>query len=129
MKDQSKETLEATRPALPANRAVAVCLATLFDDQSHNATESVSGDLTYEDLIGTLLSCQDALQVLVLLQERQAELESALTAALNFRDLALQIDEAERSKMILPQRGGISRMSTRGPSSQPASYRETQAAS
>ena len=59
MKDATRHTLEASRPGLSALKTVKFCLERLYDDTHHSIIDEVVHNLTFEELIGTLLQAYD----------------------------------------------------------------------
>ena len=59
MKDVDRKSLERLRPQVPALKAINHCLACLFEDGQRTPGEAVAENLTYEELIGTLLLARD----------------------------------------------------------------------
>lgn len=62
MKDFTRETLEAGRPTVEAEQAVAFCLDGLYADRSKRTVDQVVPGLTFEELIGALLLARDAIR-------------------------------------------------------------------
>jgi hypothetical protein len=63
MKDAKKEALEKCRPSndVPPLQGLEHCLHRLFEDKDHKCLDEICHNLTYEELIGTLLECHDIL--------------------------------------------------------------------
>jgi hypothetical protein len=61
MKCITQTELEYTRPTLESLDAVRFCLNRLYEDSVHYVTEEFVKGLTFEELIGTLLLCEDEL--------------------------------------------------------------------
>jgi hypothetical protein len=59
MRDVERKHLERSRPQVPPLKAINHCLACLFDDEQHAASDKVVDKLTYEELIGALLLARD----------------------------------------------------------------------
>lgn len=64
MKDVKKVVAEASRPNDGALHSVKFCLKQLYADREKIVKDEVAKDLTYEDLIGALLSARDAIEEL-----------------------------------------------------------------
>lgn len=56
------ETLEAGRPTVEAERAIAFCLGGLYADTSKRTVDPVVPSLTFEELIGALLLARDVIR-------------------------------------------------------------------
>lgn len=61
MKDHLREYYEAFRPTVSLEQALNHCLDRLFADRKFSAEDEVVARLTFEELIGALLMCKDAL--------------------------------------------------------------------
>ena len=62
MKQMSRdELLQIPRPDCDPLILVDFCIDMLDEDKNHHITREISKGLTYEDLIGTLLSVRDVL--------------------------------------------------------------------
>lgn len=70
MKDVSEEVCESGRPEVSAEVAVKRALRVLYKDRSRSVMEEVVHDLTFEELIGTLLLARDAIDEL---RDQQSE--------------------------------------------------------
>lgn len=64
MKDVSEDVCESARPEVSAEFAVKRSLRLLYEDRSKGVMEEVVTDLTFEELIGTLLLARDAIDEL-----------------------------------------------------------------
>jgi len=61
VKDFGRGELEASRPEVGARHAVEFCLTQLYADEEHCTENAVVRGLTFEELIGALLSARDVL--------------------------------------------------------------------
>ena len=59
MKDVERESLERSRPRGPALQAINHCLSCLYKDDKHGVSDKVVENLSFEELIGTLLVARD----------------------------------------------------------------------
>jgi hypothetical protein len=61
VKDAKQEKLEACRPdkSVPPLEGVDHCLTKLYADKQHKCLDEICSDLTYEEVIGTLLQARD----------------------------------------------------------------------
>jgi hypothetical protein len=62
MKNYTQEQLESSRPNDTALTCVDFCLRQLYADQKTEITSEVVENLTFEELLGALLSARDELQ-------------------------------------------------------------------
>ena len=62
MKDILPETLEAGRPNYSARHCIDHALNALYEDRTKCLGDEVAKNLTYEELIGTLLLARDITQ-------------------------------------------------------------------
>ena len=63
MKDYTKKQLQSSRPDKSSLECVEFCLKQLFKDKTKLLGDEIVDKLTYEELIGTLLLCQDELTI------------------------------------------------------------------
>jgi len=61
MKDATQKSLETCRPNCPPLQSVEHCLGNLFADKQHRCLDEICTNLTYEEVIGTLLQARDIL--------------------------------------------------------------------
>jgi len=59
MRDVERKHLERSRPQVPALKSINHCLACLFEDEQHATSDKVVDNLSFEELIGTLLLARD----------------------------------------------------------------------
>jgi hypothetical protein len=62
VKRYSKKELEESRPNVEPIDAVNFCLRRLYADKAHSMSDKVVTDLTFEELIGTLLLARDVIK-------------------------------------------------------------------
>ena len=60
----TEEEIRAGRPNISAKEAISFCLDRLIADKDKEMTEELAHHLTYEELIGSLLLAQDAMEKL-----------------------------------------------------------------
>jgi hypothetical protein len=61
MKDYTKKQYSESRPTLDAPDCINYCLHHLFADKKHVRGDEIVKNLTFEELIGALLSAKDVL--------------------------------------------------------------------
>lgn len=71
MKDFTQAELEASRSTVPADEQLDFCLARLYADRRHRVVQEVVHGLTFEELLGALLSARDELQAYHTWDERE----------------------------------------------------------
>ena len=62
MKDYTEKELTESRPGVSVEIAIDFCLRKLYEDSTHKLTNFVVDGLTFEELIGALLSAKDNLR-------------------------------------------------------------------
>lgn len=73
MKDVTKETCEAYRPAQDSLWLIDFCLDALYRDRQHKFGDDINKYLTFEELMGTLLKARDDIKFY-----QKAEMEDEL---------------------------------------------------
>jgi hypothetical protein len=64
MKDVSREYINRGRPDEDTLWLLDFCLDALYKDTKHKFNEDINKNLTYEELLGTLLKAKDEIQFL-----------------------------------------------------------------
>jgi hypothetical protein len=62
MKDRNKRDIESGRPAKDALDCVNACLDALYSDRRKNSGDRFAQNMTYEELLGTLLLARDEIE-------------------------------------------------------------------